>query len=353
MMRIMRKRFFIGAALSVLLMGFPVIEPVAAETTPEEATHAMDNRKPHAGGFIRFNGFRYSSGKSVMYPGLSSMTTDTQVKSKKLQRFDTYGSIDVEEQTRIINYPILSIDEGTMTAFQLSMPYDATAVEILGMTTPIAEAGIAYNILNDELQFRWTSRTPVEIHTGDTLAFLKLYLKHKPNSHIARHFRIHQAGYKVNRTDNGDRSENWRMALPEIALYRAEHRTPDHSAGIAATDTARTKGLTELDKQRETLLKQQGGQASRFEILSIIPNPMKSWADITYSIFGDCTVRLRLYSLLGEEIMTIVNSGRQTGLYRHNITVSDVAAGVYILRLETCQENVAEPSDIMKVVVQN
>ncbi len=318
-----------------------------------------DSHKSPAGGFIRFNGFRHASGRSVTYPGITAMTADTRVKPRKRtlekEHFDLYGRMDVEERTRIIDYPILSMSEGPITAFQMFVPYDAAEVEILGMTTPIAGAGIAYHILDHELQFRWTRRIPAEIHTGDTLALLKIYFKHKPNNHIDRHFRINPVGYKVTRNDGDVRSDgNWRVALPEIAVYYDETRTPDHSASASVTtDTAmgKDKALAEHDK-REIMLKQQGGQASRFEILSIIPNPMKSWADITYSIFGDCSVHLKLYSLLGEEIMTIVNSGRQTGLYRHNITVSDVAAGVYILRLETCEENVLE-SDIMKVVVQN
>lgn len=356
----MRKRFLVGTTLlSIMLMGLPVMEPVAAETTPEEATPAVDNRKPHAGGFIRFNGFRHSSGKSVTYPNLSALTTDTPREAGRSRHFDLYGHIDIEEHARIIDYPILSLSEGVLTAFQLAMPYDETSVEILGAKTPIDSAGIVYRIIDRELQFRWCCRTAAKIHKGDTLALLKLYLKHKPNAHIDRYFQFDPDGLSV--TLNDGRTNDWQMALPAVALYRDAHPAADSMTDLAARlaaingahENCGHQGSPANPDKDETKLKQQGGQASQFEILSVIPNPTKSWADITYSIFGECTIRLRLYSLLGEEVMSIVNSGRQTGLYRHNITVSDVAAGVYILRLETCQEDVTIPSDIMKVIVQN
>lgn len=361
MMRMMRKRFFIGTALSLLFAGCPMIEPVSAKTAPEDAKPVADTRRPAAGGFIRFNGFLQASGKSVTYPAVSAMASSALAKSKRLQRFDLYGRVEIGERTRIIDYPILSISEGDMTASQLFMPYDGTEVEILGMTTPVAEAAMAYNILDNELQFRWTRRTPAEIRTGDTLAFLKLYLKHKPNHHIDRYFHINPDGFKVTRGSDIPTDDDWRVALPEVALYYEEDPVPDSLEAptdnpvdsAVAVNPAESGNPDAGHDKKETMLKQQGGQTSRFEILSVIPNPMKSWADITYSIFGDCSVRLRLYSLLGEEIMTIVNSGRQTGLYRHNIAVSDVPAGVYILRLETCQEDVQEAADVMKIVVQN
>lgn len=355
----MRKRFFIGTVLLSMLMGLPMIEPVAAETTPEEATPVTDNRKPHTGNFVRFNGFRHDDGKSVTYPNLSALTTDTPREAGRNRHFDLYGHIAIEEHARIIDYPILSLSEGELTAFQLAMPYDESSVEILGAKTPIDSAGIVYRIIDRELQFRWVCRTAAEIHKGDTLALLKLYLKHKPNTHINRYFQFDPNGLSVTRHE--DRTNDWQMALPAVTLYHDAHATADSMTDLAerlavingTQEGCGHQGQTAGHDKDETKLKQQGGQASQFEILSVIPNPTKSWADITYSIFGECTIRLRLYSLLGEEVMSIVNSGRQTGLYRHNITVSDVAAGVYILRLETCQEDVTIPSDIMKVIVQN
>ena len=79
---------------------------------------------------------------------------------------------------------------------------------------------------------------------------------------------------------------------------------------------------------------------------------MKSWADITYSVYQDCIVSLKLYTLLGEEVATLVNDRRSAGLYRHNITPPGFAAGIYVLRLATVHDNTME-SDIVKVVVHN
>lgn len=268
-------------------------------------------------------------------------------KSAGQRRFDTYGSIEMEDKERIIDYPILSVSEGDMMAFQVFMPYDPAQVEFLGLTTPIEGAGLAYNIIGDELLFNWIKMTPVDIHAGDTLALLKIYLKHKPTSRIDRYFRLDMPGYEVTR-GNVRVDETWKIALPEIALFYYEDSERD-SLGYLIDTVAYTP--TGAGDDREVMLKQQGGEEDQSKILSVIPNPMKTWADITYSVYGDCVVSLKLYTLLGEEVMVIVNSERQTGLYRRNITSSGLAAGVYVLRLETIRDNFME-TDVVKVVVQ-
>ncbi len=269
-------------------------------------------------------------------------------KAGGMRRFDTYGNIEMEDKERIIDYPILSISEGDVMAFQLFMPYEPAQVELLGIRTPIEGAGLAYNIVGDELLFNWIKMSPVDIHTGDTLAILKLHLKHKPVSRIDRYFRLNPTGYEVTR-GNVHVDETWKIALPEIALFYYEETNERDSLGFGIDTVGYTP--TGAGDDKEIMLRQQGGEMEQSEILSVIPNPMKTWADITYSVYGDCVVSLKLYTLLGEEVMVIVNSERQTGLYRRNITSSGLAAGVYVLRLETIRDNTME-TDVVKVVVQ-
>ncbi|MDE5743441.1 MAG: T9SS type A sorting domain-containing protein [Bacteroidales bacterium] len=274
------------------------------------------------------------------------MTSD-DIKHDGLQPFETYGRIELEEDIRIVDYPILSVSEGEMAHFGLSVAYSEKQVEILGITTPVAKARLTYGFSDGTLHFNWKRPSPLAVSKGDTLAILRIYLKHNPTSHLDRYFRISTEGQEAAPVDTQN-EEDWHIALPEVDLYYYElpedaEELPEETAG---------QRLASSHYNHETRLRQQGGRASTVEIMSVIPNPMKSWADITYSVQQDCIVSLKLYTLLGEEVATLVNDRRCAGLYRHNITPPGFAAGMYVLRLSTTHDNVTE-SDIMKVVVHN
>ena len=278
---------------------------------------------------------------------LTSVSTSEDIKHDGLQPFETYGRIELEEDIRIVDYPILSVSEGEMAHFDLSVAYCEKQVEILGITTPVPKARLAYGFSDGTLHFNWKRPSPIAVSKGDTLAILRIYLKHNPIHHLDRYFRISTEEAEAAPADKPT-EEDWHIALPEVDLYYYE--TPEDEED-APEETA-SQRLAKSHYNHETRLRQQGGKASAVEILAVIPNPMKSWADITYSVQQDCIVSLKLYTLLGEEVATLVNDRRSAGLYRHNITPPGFAAGMYVLRLSTVHDNVME-SDIMKVVVHN
>ncbi|MDE5703763.1 MAG: T9SS type A sorting domain-containing protein, partial [Bacteroidales bacterium] len=280
------------------------------------------------------------------YTGEEKNSQLTKGGRTRERRFDTYGNIELEESERLIDYPILSLSEGEVLAFQLFMPYDADQVELLGLSSPVEGVQLAYNIVGNELLFNWLRMSPVDVKVGDTLAILKFYLKHKAVNRVDRYFRINPTGYEVTR-GNVHVDPAWQIALPEIALFYYEDETD--TLGFRIDTLGYTPTGSGDDK--EIMLKQHGGETEHSGIMSVIPNPMKSWADITYSVYGDCVVSLKLYTLLGEELIVIVDSERQTGLYRRNITSSGLASGVYVLRLETIRGTTVE-TDVVKVVVQ-
>lgn len=264
-------------------------------------------------------------------------------ESDGLRPFATYGRIELEEDARIVDFPVLSISEGDLSDFCLEVGYNGKQVEILGITTPVEETRLAYDFTDKTLHFDWTRTSAIAIGKGDTLAILHVFLKHKPTNNIDRYFRIYSDGQHAKHPDKY--LEEWQVALPKIGLYyyETDEDLEDYVEPVAQ--------LQDFADNREIALKQQGGRASDVKIMSVIPNPMKSWADITYSVYQDCIVSLKLYTLLGEEVATIVNARRSAGLYRHNIT-PPASAGVYVLRLSTVRGNTMD-SDIMKVVVHN
>lgn len=297
--------------------------------------------------FLTWVGTASAESKSKTESESTSESVSADVKHDGLHPFETYGRIELEEDIRIVDYPILSVSEGEMAHFNLSVAYSGKQVEILGITTPVAKARLSYGFSDGTVHFNWKRPSPLMVNKGDTLAILRIYLKHNPTHHLDRYFRISTEKEEAVPEDKQTEAD-WHIALPEVDLYYYE--TSD-DAEVFPEETAAQR-LANSHYNHETTLRQQGGRASTVEILSVIPNPMKTWADITYSVQQDCIVSLKLYTLLGEEVATLVNDRRSAGLYRHNITPPGFAAGMYVLRLSTVHGNVME-SDIMKVVVHN
>ncbi len=65
------------------------------------------------------------------------------------------------------------------------------------------------------------------------------------------------------------------------------------------------------------------------------PNPFNPNTIIKYSVPEDGLVKLKVYNLLGEEIITLVNSAQKAGRYEVVFDASKFASGVYYYRMET------------------
>jgi hypothetical protein len=64
------------------------------------------------------------------------------------------------------------------------------------------------------------------------------------------------------------------------------------------------------------------------------PNPFNPSTTIKYSILEDGFVKLAVYNMLGEEIISLVNNVQKAGRYEVTFDASNLASGVYLYRLE-------------------
>ncbi|MEG2239436.1 MAG: T9SS type A sorting domain-containing protein, partial [Bacteroidales bacterium] len=264
---------------------------------------------------------------------------------KKSIRFNRMGYMEVGENEQIINYPVKSIDTGLIAGFQLFINYKASKVEVLGVSTSVPKAHLEYNVIesNNEILTTWIA-PDYKVDRGDTLLNLLIKLKGKPNDHIDNYFEINTLQYVVSSV-KATTILGWKIALPQLEI----RYTDDSLSWEQITDSVAKRDS--LIYENETPLITTGQDITESKILNVIPNPFKAWADITYSVANNSVVNLKLYSLLGEEILTIVDGERQTGLYRRNISGESVAAGVYVLRLETSHDGKIE-SDVVKVIIK-
>jgi hypothetical protein len=67
------------------------------------------------------------------------------------------------------------------------------------------------------------------------------------------------------------------------------------------------------------------------------PNPARGTVSIPFAVPEDGTTRLAVYDLLGREVAVLINGTRAADRYVETFNASDLASGVYFLRLSTEQ----------------
>ncbi|MBK7158141.1 MAG: T9SS type A sorting domain-containing protein [Ignavibacteria bacterium] len=70
-----------------------------------------------------------------------------------------------------------------------------------------------------------------------------------------------------------------------------------------------------------------------FNLSQNYPNPFNPTTNLEFQIPKSQFVTLKIYDLLGKEIVTIVNENLNTGTYRYKFNGSNLASGVYFYKL--------------------
>ncbi|RPI60879.1 MAG: T9SS C-terminal target domain-containing protein, partial [Ignavibacteriales bacterium] len=64
------------------------------------------------------------------------------------------------------------------------------------------------------------------------------------------------------------------------------------------------------------------------------PNPFNPSTKITYSVASLSNVSLKIYDILGREVLTLVNEEKPAGRYEVNFNASSLASGVYFYQIK-------------------
>lgn len=263
--------------------------------------------------------------------------------------FDRMGSISASVADRIIDYPLISQDSGHLAGFQIFLYFQPERLEPLSVKLPRRidnpETNLEYNVVGDQILTTWVSKADPYFHAGDTLLMLRLKLSGKPSKKLSTYFKNNALQYVV--SDTSARIVPWRVAMPELDLYAP-----------APSDTSRWRPTVEEGDtiydipENETPLVSFGDpEEEPSHILNVIPNPISTWGDVTYFVSQHCLVNLKLYSLLGENVLTFVDGERQQGLYRLSMNMQSLPSGIYVLRLETTRFGETE-FDIAKIIIK-
>jgi len=85
-----------------------------------------------------------------------------------------------------------------------------------------------------------------------------------------------------------------------------------------------------------------------YEFLDLYPNPFNPEVTIKFRIKNDGYTRIRIYDLLGREVMQIANEYMKAGEYERNWISKGLASSVYIVRLETSLSSYSKRIAVVK-----
>jgi hypothetical protein len=73
---------------------------------------------------------------------------------------------------------------------------------------------------------------------------------------------------------------------------------------------------------------------TEYKLYDNFPNPFNPSTEITYQIPNDGNVKLKVYNIMGQEVMTLVNEFKEKGMYSVSFNAGSLTSGVYIYKLE-------------------
>ena len=75
------------------------------------------------------------------------------------------------------------------------------------------------------------------------------------------------------------------------------------------------------------------GSPGKFELSQNYPNPFNPVTTIKYTLPESGNIKLTLYNILGQEVKTLVNEFKESGVHTINFNASELNSGIYIYRI--------------------
>lgn len=126
--------------------------------------------------------------------------------------------------------------------------------------------------------------------------------------------------------NNSTSSNPFILAAPSAGTYtvNAGYRNPSRVWG----STSAVINLTGVDEELVGL------KPESFALYSNYPNPFNPSTKIRYAISQSAFTTLKVYSILGQEVATLVNEEKTPGVYEVNFDGLNLTSGTYIYKLQ-------------------
>ncbi len=76
----------------------------------------------------------------------------------------------------------------------------------------------------------------------------------------------------------------------------------------------------------------------RFELFQNYPNPFNPATTISYQLSSNSKVSLKVFNLLGQEVMTLADGDKVAGYYQEQFDARTLASGMYVYQLSLTDE---------------
>lgn len=130
--------------------------------------------------------------------------------------------------------------------------------------------------------------------------------------------------------DNGN---SWRKVYGSaVNVIKADNETPRNmyiGTKFGVKTFLDTLTVTSVRNDEEEIL------PSEYALFQNFPNPFNPSTQIKYAIPNGTNVKLKVFDILGKEIITLVNGYKNAGTYEVQFDASNLPSGVYLYRLET------------------
>lgn len=100
--------------------------------------------------------------------------------------------------------------------------------------------------------------------------------------------------------------------------------------------------ITSIGTEKEPLSPQG------FDLSQNFPNPFNPITRIRYSVLNDMIVNIKVYDILGREVMVLVNEIRKKGSYEIIVDGSSLSSGIYFYRMTGAGNSITRKFLLMK-----
>ncbi|MBK7631732.1 MAG: CotH kinase family protein [Ignavibacteriales bacterium] len=120
------------------------------------------------------------------------------------------------------------------------------------------------------------------------------------------------------------------VTFPALTVDQSSGRIPD--GGVWQTLDTITRGAS---NSSPTGISEEPLSITEFKLDQNYPNPFNPTTTISFQLPVSSQVTLKIYDLLGKEIVTLVDEMKNAGSYQFNFDASQLASGMYFYRLDT------------------